>query len=124
MKQTKLLICGVTLSAFALLAIACGGFTQGVQDGIHLNLDRPVLYQRYLNKTKKPPMGPDDLLTVATSQQEKDAVQAIKDGKVTIIWNVNLNDLNQLSRGRQEHHGPWLRQRYLGRGTPGLDGRR
>ena len=44
----------VALAAFALLAIACGSFTQGVKDGIHLK-SVGQLYQSYLTQKKKAP---------------------------------------------------------------------
>jgi len=87
------------LVVFTLLAVACGGLTQGIQDGVHLNFIGQ-LYQRCLTANKKPPSGPDDLLPLAKAQEEKDAVQAIKDGKLTIIWDVNLNDDKQFPDGK------------------------
>lgn len=91
MKYTKSLICAVCLTAFLVVTVACSGFTQGVKDGMNLTLIGQ-LYQKYCNDKKKAPGGPDDLLSVANSQEEKDAVQAIKDGKLTVIWNMDLND--------------------------------
>src|SRR5262249_28729744 len=91
MTKAKWLICAAVLAAFAVLAVACGGFTQAVKEGISLKF-AGQLYQRYQSQKNKPPANADDLLSVATTQEEKDAVQAIKDKKIEIIWGVDLND--------------------------------
>lgn len=101
MRKRKLLRCGAALSAFALLAVACAGIREATMDGAYLHLIGQ-LYQRYLTKSKKAPSGPDDLLTVALTKEEKDAVQAIKDDKLTIIWNVNLNDAKRFPDGKSD----------------------
>src|SRR5690348_1025776 len=87
------------LAAFAVLAVACGGFTQAVKEGISLKFAGD-LYTRYQSQKNKPPASADDLATVATSQEEKDAVQAIKDGKIKLIWGVDLNDQSCYPQGK------------------------
>jgi hypothetical protein len=99
MKNAKGWMNGGALTAFALLALACGGIGEATMDGAYLHLNGQ-LYQRYLAKNKKPPSGPNDLLTVAFTKEEKDAVQAIEDDKLTIIWNVNLNDEKAFPDGK------------------------
>lgn|SRR5579862_2758340 len=101
MKNMRWLACAVGLTAFVMFAVACGGFTQGVKDGMNLTLVGQ-LYQKYCTDKKKAPTGTADLLSVATTQEEKDAVQAITDGKLTIIWNVDLNDDKQFPDGKSK----------------------
>jgi hypothetical protein len=94
MKNAKLVFCGVLLSAFALLAVACGAVKQGIQagqDAMSLTLLGHT-YQTYCTANKKGPANADDLLKSANAQNEKNAIQEVKDGKFTLIWNVNLDD--------------------------------
>lgn len=98
MTKVKWSICAA-LAAFAALAVACSGFTQGVKDGMNLTIIGQ-LYQKYCDTKKKAPANSDDLLSVATTKEEKDAVQAIKDGKLTLLWNVDLNDPKQFPDGK------------------------
>jgi hypothetical protein len=99
-KYTKRLVCAVCLAAFLAMTMACGGFTQGVKDGMSLT-QIGQLYRKFLTDKKKAPASAADLLSVATTQEEKDAVQAINDGKLTIIWNIDLNDNKQFPDGAQ-----------------------
>jgi hypothetical protein len=99
MMKVKLIACGGLLAVFAVLSTSCGGFTQGVQDGMSLQFIGKM-YQKYCDDKKKAPSGPDDLASIAVSKEEKDAVQSIKDNKVTVIWNVYLNDASAFPDGK------------------------
>ena len=96
----------VTLAAFAAASIACGGFVgqikQGVEDTQNLQFVG-ALYQTYVTTKNRAPTGPDDLLNIATSQPEKDAVKAIKDGKLTVNWNINLDDNSIFPLGKSQY---------------------
>jgi hypothetical protein len=82
------------LAAFAALAVACSGIQQGIQagkDAVNLQLIGQT-YKSYCTTNKKGPANADDLMKSANTQQDKDAVQLIKDGHFDAVWNVNVNE--------------------------------
>jgi hypothetical protein len=106
MKKAKALTSAVLVAAFALATVACGGWMSQVQqsakDTQHLQFISQM-YQTYLTTKKKPPSGPDDLSSLANLQQEKDAVQAVKDGNIIVNWNIDLNDNSQFPQGKSNY---------------------
>ena len=94
MKNARLSLGAVAMLAFVLLSLACSGISQGIQagkDAMNLQLIGQA-YKSYCSSNNKGPANADELMKSANTQQEKDAVQAVKDGTYEVVWNVNLSD--------------------------------
>jgi hypothetical protein len=94
MRKAKLSICAVLLAAFAVLAMSCAAFQAGMQAGkdtvtiSHIG----TAYRSYCTTNKKGPSGPDELMKSASTPDETAAVQQIKDGKMTCVWGLDVNN--------------------------------
>ncbi len=77
---------------------SAGGGLRRFQQGVQAGKDAIALqqigtaYRKYCQTNKKGPANVDDLLKSATTQDEKDAVNQIKDGKYTAVWGLDVTD--------------------------------
>jgi hypothetical protein len=108
MTKAKFVICAGLLTAFAVLTMSCGAISQGVQAGkeaYNLTLIGQA-YKDYCSTNSKGPKDADELMKSTSKQEEKDAIQQAKDGKFTIIWNVNLSDPTVVTSGAVLGYAP------------------
>ena len=94
MRKAKLSVCAVLMAAFAVLTMACGVFQASIQAGKDTITISQIgqVYRSYCTKNMKGPATADDLTKTATTPDENSAIQQIKDGKFTVVYNLNVND--------------------------------
>jgi len=90
------------LVAFALSSVACG-----VQKAIQDAQDRAkkinelhqlgLLYHEYFDANQKGPSRVEDLEQLPSAAFAKDALQGVRSGKYTFIWNVHLLEVTATS---------------------------
>ncbi len=76
------------------LTTGCGNVNEAARSVAEV---RPVqdvgdLYRMYMLEHKKPPASPSDFLPYQDASPE--AVRAVKDGEVLVVWDVALTDLS------------------------------